>query len=96
MARVVNTSHLPGETARQFEGYHYADVPVSFFVSDTQPGRGASAHGVGVASPLLNRGSSSATGSLVAITPLLSCIQRHGELCNDAVDAHAPSSGAGR
>jgi mannose-6-phosphate isomerase-like protein (cupin superfamily) len=44
MTRVVNTTELPGTTARQFEGYHYGDVPVSFFVSDTPPGRGPSLH----------------------------------------------------
>ncbi len=44
MTHIVNTSDLPGETARQFEGYHYADVEVSFFVSATRPGRGPSLH----------------------------------------------------
>jgi hypothetical protein len=44
MADVINTSDLPGETARRFEGYHYGDVPVSFFVSATRPGRGPSLH----------------------------------------------------
>jgi mannose-6-phosphate isomerase-like protein (cupin superfamily) len=44
MAHIVNTTSLPGETARQFEGYHYGDVPVSFFVSATPPGRGPSLH----------------------------------------------------
>jgi quercetin dioxygenase-like cupin family protein len=44
MAPVVNTSDLPGENARQFEGYHYGDVNVSFFVSVTRPGRGPSLH----------------------------------------------------
>jgi len=44
MAPVVNATDLPGETARQFEGYHYGDVPVSFFLSATPPGRGPSLH----------------------------------------------------
>jgi quercetin dioxygenase-like cupin family protein len=44
MATVVNTIDLPGKTARQFEGYHYDDVKVSFFVSATPPGRGPSLH----------------------------------------------------
>lgn len=44
MVSVVNTADLPGETAHQFEGYHYGDVNVSFFVSATQPGRGPSLH----------------------------------------------------
>jgi quercetin dioxygenase-like cupin family protein len=41
---IVNTSDLPGETARQFEGYRYGDVNVSFFVSATRPGRGPLLH----------------------------------------------------
>jgi mannose-6-phosphate isomerase-like protein (cupin superfamily) len=41
MAQVVNTSDLPGRT---FEGYIYGDVPVSFFVSETRPGRGPRLH----------------------------------------------------
>jgi mannose-6-phosphate isomerase-like protein (cupin superfamily) len=44
MATVVDTTDLPGETARQFEGYRYGDVNVSFFVSATPPGRGPSLH----------------------------------------------------
>jgi mannose-6-phosphate isomerase-like protein (cupin superfamily) len=44
MQQVVNTNDLPGQTARQFEGYHYGDVPVSFFLSATPPGRGPSLH----------------------------------------------------
>jgi quercetin dioxygenase-like cupin family protein len=44
MINIVNTASLPGETARQFEGYRYGDVQVSFFVSGTPPGRGPSLH----------------------------------------------------
>ena len=44
MVSVVNTADLPGETAHQFEGSHYGDVNVSFFVSATRPGRGPSLH----------------------------------------------------
>ena len=44
MAHILNTTSLPGETARQFEGYLYGDVHVSFFVSSTPPGRGPSLH----------------------------------------------------
>jgi mannose-6-phosphate isomerase-like protein (cupin superfamily) len=44
MAQIINTTNLPGETSRQFEGYHYGDVHVSFFVSATPPGRGPSLH----------------------------------------------------
>jgi len=44
MIPVINTSDLPGSTSRQFEGYHYGDVNVSFFVSATPPGRGPSLH----------------------------------------------------
>ena len=41
---IVNTTDLPGSTARQFEGYAYGDVNVSFFMSATPPGRGPSLH----------------------------------------------------
>lgn len=44
MMHILNTTELPGSTARQFEGYHYGDVHVSFFVSETPPGRGPSLH----------------------------------------------------
>jgi mannose-6-phosphate isomerase-like protein (cupin superfamily) len=44
MATVVNMTDLPGKTSRQFEGYRYGDVNVSFFVSATPPGRGPSLH----------------------------------------------------
>ena len=44
MVSVVNTTSLSGETAHQFEGYHYGDINVSFFVSATPPGRGPSLH----------------------------------------------------
>lgn len=44
MMRLINTTELPGSTSRQFEGYHYGDVQVSFFVSETPPGRGPSLH----------------------------------------------------
>jgi len=44
MAQLIDTTSLPGQTARQFEGYHYGDVDVSFFVSATPPGRGPSLH----------------------------------------------------
>jgi mannose-6-phosphate isomerase-like protein (cupin superfamily) len=44
MATIVNTSDLPGSSSRQFEGYHYGDVRVSFFVSATPSGRGPKLH----------------------------------------------------
>jgi quercetin dioxygenase-like cupin family protein len=44
MTHIVNTTDLPGSTSHQFEGYHYGDVNVSFFVSATPPGRGPSLH----------------------------------------------------
>lgn len=45
MATVVNTDELPGgSTSRQFEGYLHGDAHVSFFLSDTPPGRGPSLH----------------------------------------------------
>jgi len=44
MAQIVNTTDLPGKTSRQFEGYHYGDVQMSFFVSATPAGHGPSLH----------------------------------------------------
>jgi mannose-6-phosphate isomerase-like protein (cupin superfamily) len=44
MLPLVNTADLPGSTSRQFEGYRYGDVNVSFFVSATPPGRGPALH----------------------------------------------------
>ena len=41
---IVHKADLPGNTARQFEGYLYGEVPVSFFLSETPPGRGPSLH----------------------------------------------------
>jgi mannose-6-phosphate isomerase-like protein (cupin superfamily) len=41
MAHIVNAADLPGQ---QFEGDLYGGVPVSFFVSATQPGRGPKLH----------------------------------------------------
>jgi quercetin dioxygenase-like cupin family protein len=44
MTQIVNPTDLPGGTSRQFEGYRFGDVHVSFFVSATPPGRGPSLH----------------------------------------------------
>jgi mannose-6-phosphate isomerase-like protein (cupin superfamily) len=44
MTHIINTTDLPGSTTRQFEGHHYGDVRVSFFLSATSPGRGPSLH----------------------------------------------------
>src|SRR5438045_668968 len=45
MAIVVNKDELPGSsTSRQFEGYLHGDAHVSFFLSETLPGRGPSLH----------------------------------------------------
>lgn len=42
---IVAKDELPhGETAHRFEGYRYGDAEVSFFLSDTPPGRGPSLH----------------------------------------------------
>ena len=42
---VVEKEDLPhGETAYRFEGYLYGGADVSFFLSDTPPGRGPSLH----------------------------------------------------
>jgi quercetin dioxygenase-like cupin family protein len=45
MATVVNKNDLPGNTtSRKFEGYLHDDAHVSFFLSETPPGRGPSLH----------------------------------------------------
>lgn len=44
MATIIQTTELPGSSSRQFEGYLYDGVPVSFFVSETPPGRGPALH----------------------------------------------------
>lgn len=45
MAHIINKTDLPGgETSRQFEGYLHADSNLSFFISNTLPGRGPSLH----------------------------------------------------
>src|SRR5690349_2518552 len=44
MPDIINTADLPGKTSRLFEGYHYGDVRVSFFVSATPPGSGPKLH----------------------------------------------------
>lgn len=45
MALVVNKNDLPGnDTSRQFQGYLHGAANVSFFISDTPPGRGPSLH----------------------------------------------------
>jgi mannose-6-phosphate isomerase-like protein (cupin superfamily) len=44
MMHIVNTTDLPGSTSRQFQGFQFGDVNVSFFVSATPPGRGPLLH----------------------------------------------------
>lgn len=45
MAIVLNTGDLPGsETSRQYEGYLHGETNISFFVSNTPPGKGPSLH----------------------------------------------------
>ncbi|MBZ0293827.1 MAG: cupin domain-containing protein [Anaerolineae bacterium] len=45
MTTVVKKVDLPGgETSRQFEGYLHGDANVSFFISNTPPGKGPSLH----------------------------------------------------
>ncbi len=45
MVIVVDKDDLPtGETSRQFEGYLHGDANVSFFLSNTPPGKGPSLH----------------------------------------------------
>ncbi len=45
MVAVIDKHELPSSgTAWQFEGYLYNQAPVSFFISETPPGRGPSLH----------------------------------------------------
>jgi quercetin dioxygenase-like cupin family protein len=45
MATIMNKQDLPGSaTSRTFEGYLYENAPVSFFISETPPGKGPSLH----------------------------------------------------
>src|SRR5215210_390904 len=45
MAHVIDKEELPhSETAYTFEGYLYGDTNVSFFLSETPPGRGPELH----------------------------------------------------
>ena len=45
MAHVIDRGELPhSETAYRFEGNLYGDADVSFFLSDTPPGKGPSLH----------------------------------------------------
>lgn len=44
MSHILSNAELPGERTKLFEGYHYGEVDVSFFLSETPPGRGPSLH----------------------------------------------------
>ncbi len=45
MTRVIAKDELPhSASAHRFEGYRYGDVDVSFFLSETPPGRGPQLH----------------------------------------------------
>ena len=45
MAQVISHDELPNNgSVYTFEGYQYADVDVSFFLSDTAPGKGPDLH----------------------------------------------------
>jgi mannose-6-phosphate isomerase-like protein (cupin superfamily) len=45
MAHVINRDELPHSgTAHTFEGYHYGDADVSFFLTDAPPGSGPRLH----------------------------------------------------
>jgi hypothetical protein len=42
MAQLIGNEELPNNgSVQKFEGYQYGDVDVSFFLSDTAPGKGA-------------------------------------------------------
>jgi mannose-6-phosphate isomerase-like protein (cupin superfamily) len=45
MTQVIGNEELPNNgTVYKFEGYLYGDVDVSFFLSDTAPGKGPDLH----------------------------------------------------
>jgi mannose-6-phosphate isomerase-like protein (cupin superfamily) len=45
IARAIDRGELPHSgSAHRFEGYRYGDVNVSFFLSETPPGRGSLLH----------------------------------------------------
>ena len=45
MTRVIDKDELPcSKVAHKFEGHSYGDVDVSFFLSDTAPGKGPDLH----------------------------------------------------
>ena len=45
MAQVISNDELPNNgSVYTFEGYHYGDVGVSFFLSDTASGKGPDLH----------------------------------------------------
>ncbi len=44
MAHILSSAELPGKSSKQFEGYRYGDVDVSFFLSETPPGAGPALH----------------------------------------------------
>jgi quercetin dioxygenase-like cupin family protein len=45
MAQVISNDELPNnKSVYTFEGYQYADVDVSFFLSETVPGKGPALH----------------------------------------------------
>jgi quercetin dioxygenase-like cupin family protein len=41
---IIDREELPGSTASKFEGYRYGGANVSFFLSETPPGKGTSLH----------------------------------------------------
>ena len=45
MAQLIGNEELPNNgSVQKFESYQYSDVDVSFFLSDTAPGKGADLH----------------------------------------------------
>jgi len=45
MAQLISNDELPNNgSVHKFEGYQYGDVDVSFFFSDTAPGKGPGLH----------------------------------------------------
>jgi mannose-6-phosphate isomerase-like protein (cupin superfamily) len=44
MSYVLDNTELPGSITKKFEGYLYGGVNVSFFLSETAPGKGPALH----------------------------------------------------
>jgi len=80
MVHIIDRDELPhSETAYKFEGYRYGGANVSFFLSETPPGKGPSVHThpyeevfvvqEGVLVFTVGEGSIEATGGQIVVAP---------------------------